>query len=203
MTIIDLLNRYTAVDNTECTVEDQLLLTLAKYRHNQDFIMMGNSFGLSHVTISKVFRKITFQLCAIFKQIDFWGLSFTDSNSYRAIIDCTEIPIARSANPICHQQTFSSYKNRPTIKILVACNEKGGIIFVSDVYGGSISDREIVIKSNFIAKLNKGEFIMADRGFNISDLLKGNGVLFNIPPFLRGKSHFSEKEVMETRAVAK
>ncbi len=41
--------------------------------------------------------------------------------------------------------------------------------FVSDLYGGSISDREIVEKSHFIDLLDHDDLIMADRGFEIQD----------------------------------
>lgn len=73
---------------------------------------------------------------------------------------------------------------------------------MSDAYCGSISDREIFIKSNLIDKFESGDYICADRGFTISDLLEDKGVILNIPPFLRGKSYLSEKEVMETRVIA-
>lgn len=43
---------------------------------------------------------------------------------------------------------------------------------------------------------------MADRGFDISDLLESKGVLVNIPPFLRGKQQLSNYEIMKTRIIA-
>ena len=43
---------------------------------------------------------------------------------------------------------------------------------------------------------------MADRGFNIKDLLQKIDVGFNIPPFLNGKQQFSADEVQERRRIA-
>lgn len=78
----------------------------------------------------------------------------------------------------------------------------GAVNFISEAFVGSTSDREIVIKSGLIDKLEKGDAIMADKGFDISDLLESKGVLLNIPPFLKGKSQLSDFEVMQTRIIA-
>lgn len=76
------------------------------------------------------------------------------------------------------------------------------MLYVSDVFGGAISDPEIVAKCGILDYLNEGDFIMADRGFTISDMLEKRRVGLNIPPFARGKKQFTEQEVMDTRAIA-
>lgn len=43
---------------------------------------------------------------------------------------------------------------------------------------------------------------MADRGFNIKDLLQEIKVGFNIPPFLNGKQQLTADEVQEGRHIA-
>jgi hypothetical protein len=43
--------------------------------------------------------------------------------------------------------------------------------FVSKLYSGSISDKEIVNVSGFLEKLQPGDAVMADKGFNIQDYL--------------------------------
>ena len=43
---------------------------------------------------------------------------------------------------------------------------------------------------------------MADKGFNIKDLLEPRGVTLNIPPFLSDKAQFNEEEVKNTQSVA-
>lgn len=43
---------------------------------------------------------------------------------------------------------------------------------------------------------------MADKGFDVSDLLESKGVLLNIPPFLKGKCQLTSFEVMKTRIIA-
>ena len=56
------------------------------------------------------------------------------------------------------------------------------ITFVSNLYGGSISDREIVQKSHFVDLMEASDLIMADHGFEIQDILATKGVRLFIPP---------------------
>ena len=63
--------------------------------------------------------------------------------SLRVIIDCTEIKIPKPKGPANQQITFSNYKNCNTAKPLVGVSPAGAISFISDLYGGNISDKEI------------------------------------------------------------
>ena len=118
------------------------------------------------------------------------------------IIDATEIYIEKSNNPDAQQVTFSSYKKSNTLKALVGIVPKGGISFVSTLYGGSISDKELTQKSGLIEKLQYGDVIMADRGFNIQEMLACKGVKVNVPPFMNESGQFNESELLETRRIA-
>ena len=43
---------------------------------------------------------------------------------------------------------------------------------------------------------------MADRGFDVHDLLKSVRVELNIPPYLSGRPQLDEHELVETRRIA-
>ena len=118
------------------------------------------------------------------------------------IIDATEIYIEKPNNPEAQQLTFSSYKNTNTLKALVGIVPKGGISFVSTLFGGSISDKELTARSGLIDKLQRNDVIMVDHGFNISDLLVNKGVRVNVPPFMNQLGQFEESELLETRRIA-
>lgn len=47
--------------------------------------------------------------------------------------------------------------------------------------------KKIVQESGLIDLLEKGDHLMADRGFNIGDPLTRRGVKLNIPPFSKGR----------------
>lgn len=44
--------------------------------------------------------------------------------------------------------------------------------------------------------------MMADRGFNIQEMLAGKGVKVNVPPFMNESGQFNEKEMFATRRIA-
>ena len=69
-------------------------------------------------------------------------------------------------------ELFSSYKNHTTLKGLVGISPGGAVTFISQLYTGSISDREIVRRSGFLdLPFDDKDSIMADKGFTIQDLL--------------------------------
>ena len=92
------------------------------------------------------------------------------------IIDATELRIQTPSSLLRQSQSYSSYKSTNTLKSLVGVDSMGGIIFVSQLYTGSISDKEIVIRSGFLEtlknKVKVGEIlaadaVMADKGSDI------------------------------------
>ena len=120
------------------------------------------------------------------------------------IIDCSEI-FAQVPDSLTLQGMFwSNYKHHITYKGLLGIAPSGAITFISKLYPGSVTDREIVIRSGFLdPKLfEKDDVVMADRGFTIEDLLKPLGVKLNIPAFLRGKDQFEQAETIETQQIA-
>jgi hypothetical protein len=59
----------------------------------------------------------------------------------------------------------------------------GVITFVSELYPGSASDKEIVRHSKVLEQMVPGDLVLADKGFLIQDLMP-SGVTLNLPPFL-------------------
>ena len=117
--------------------------------------------------------------------------------STRVIIDCTKIKCEMPSSLLLNTELFSSYKNHTTLKGLI-----GIVTFTSQLYTGSISDREIVIRSGFLdQEFNEGDSIMADKGFTIQDLLP-LGTRLNIPPFLGHSEQMNPRNVIKTQQIA-
>ena len=51
---------------------------------------------------------------------------------------------------LLNSRLFSSYKNHTTVKGLVGITPSGAITFLSQLYSGCISDREIVERSGIL-----------------------------------------------------
>ena len=71
------------------------------------------------------------------------------------------------------------------------------------MYHGNISDREITIRSGFLnLDFEKGDSLMADKGFDIQDLLDKKGVKLNIPPYLGQYGQMTAGDVKLTQSIA-
>ncbi|KAK3107264.1 hypothetical protein FSP39_010620 [Pinctada imbricata] len=129
--------------------------------------------------------------------------SFRKYKNVRVILDATEFFTQAPRNYEQQGNLYSSYKNHCTCKVLIGITPSGAISFVSDVYEGSISDKDIFKKSGILNKLNEGDLVMVDRGFNIRELLLKKGADIVIPPFLGDRSNLTPNEEAQTRVIAK
>ncbi|XP_068723262.1 uncharacterized protein [Montipora capricornis] len=121
----------------------------------------------------------------------------------RCIIDCTEIKCQTPQDLEKQSELYSEYKSHNTFKGLVGISPNVWITFVSSLYGGSISDKEIVKNSSFVDLLDQHDLIMADRGFDIQDLMAKKKVTLFIPPKRQSKSEqFSKEDCFETMRIA-
>ena len=122
----------------------------------------------------------------------------------KIIIDCVEFHVESASSLFMHKLFYSDYKSHTTVKCLVGICPGGGFTFISPVFPGSISDKEITVRSGILnpALWNPGEGIMADRGFTVHDYTDNLNIKLLIPPFLKGRDQLSEKEVILTQQIA-
>ncbi|XP_048246347.1 uncharacterized protein LOC125377349 [Haliotis rufescens] len=124
--------------------------------------------------------------------------------STRVILDATETLICKPGNVDYQRATFSRYKNRNTLKTMIGCSPRGLVTYVSDSYGGSTSDRQIIERSElcmpgvFCAR----DSIMADRGIMVQDIFSSSDVKVNTPTMLKGRSQLEPQEVVHDRRVS-
>ena len=129
--------------------------------------------------------------------------TFKKYKNIRCIIDCTEVHVQSPTNFEAQGNQYSSYKGYTSYKFLVAVAPNGAIMFVSDAFEGSISDKEIVRQSGFLDFLEAGDVVMADRGFLIEDYLNERNVKLIRPPFLGTRDRFTPQEEALTKDIAK
>lgn len=194
-------------------IEEQFFLTLIKLRRNWEHFELSRRFGIPEKCVSNIFNTWVNFMAAQWSEIDWWPsrdvvryFAPTDFQvkfpKTRIIIDGTECPIMKPRLPIIQQSSFSSYKNRNTVKVLVGSTPGGMVSFVSPAYGGSASDRQICERSRLANMCDNGDSIMSDKGFNVQDLFEHRNIVVNIPTFFRKTNRLSHQTVMKDRLIA-
>eukprot|EP00112_Aurelia_sp_Birch-Aquarium-sp1_P002531 Seg128.5 transcript_id=Seg128.5/GoldUCD/mRNA.D3Y31 product="Protein ALP1-like" protein_id=Seg128.5/GoldUCD/D3Y31 len=118
------------------------------------------------------------------------------------IIDCTELFIETPSSLDVQAVMWSEYKHHCTVKLLIGITPNGAISYLSEPYSGRCSDRYIVEDCGFLEQLRPGDQLMADKGFNISDLLAYRQCSLSMPPYAKTGIQMSEKNVKKTSRVA-
>ena len=107
------------------------------------------------------------------------------------------------ASCLARAQTYSNYKKHNTFKVFIAISPTGSIVFLSNAWGGRVSDKVITQTCGFLELIKYGDVCMADRGFNIEEDLAVRGAKLVIPAFTRGKEQLSREEVEKSRQISR
>ena len=126
---------------------------------------------------------------------------FAQYATTRIILDCTELFIQRPSAMLAQSETWSDYKHHNTWKLLVGVTPNGQVTFLSDIWGGHVSDKQITRQSGILDLLQEGDNVMVDCGFDISAIVPA-GISVNMPPFLAGHHQMTAAETKETMSIA-
>ena len=121
----------------------------------------------------------------------------------RVIIDCSEIFIETPTCFSARSKTYSNYKKHNTVKFLTGVTRCGTILYLSECWGGCISDKNLTQESTFLSLLEPGDIVLADRGFTVSEDIALQGARLEIPAFTRGKKQLSQQDVEMSKQLSK
>ena len=114
------------------------------------------------------------------------------------VIDATELHVKVPTSLSLQSESYAQYKSHTTNKGLLGIAPNGCIIFVSELFTGSVSDRDLTVWSGILDLLSTvppRKSVMVDRGFEIQDLLVKHGLLLNILRFRDASGLLSEANV--------
>ena len=191
------------------------ILTLIRLRRNFSMMHLAFLFKTSESTVSSLIITWINFLYIRLGSICIWPsrkivqktLPASMKEKYpnvRCIIDCVEFKVEVPVSLIMHKMFYSDYKSHTTVKCLVGISPAGGFSFISSVFPGSISDKEITIRSGILSPSlwESGDGLMADRGFTIADYTKPLGVELVIPDFLRARKQLTAEEIINSQQIA-
>ena len=165
------------------SAQDQFLLLLVKLRRGLSNILLGWLFNCNSSTITRLFVSWLNYVYLKFLMLPIWPTRETVDESmpeiFRekypntiVIIDCTEIAVEAPESLHTRAVYYSDYKGRNTYKALIGITPEGNLCFASELFPGSVSDREIVSRCGILNPTfwNQNDEITADKGFTITDL---------------------------------
>ena len=184
------------------STEQQFLMILMKLRHNITDNILAILFGICRTAVGQLFHSWVKFMYRRFACIEIWPeKGIVPPGEPIVIIDCTECKLQVPLNPVQQQASYSNYKKDNTYKVLVGISHNGAVVFCSDAYGGSISDREIFERCGIMQKLKPGDIVMADRGFNVQDLLALKDVRLVTPEYMKNRSQLPSRAIAASRKV--
>ncbi|CAN8021249.1 unnamed protein product, partial [Ixodes persulcatus] len=194
------------------TGEEELFMVLVRLRTGMSVKEISRNFEISMSTFSRLFSSWIVMLRRELSSFNhFSKLSYVQQNKprhfdafpdTRVVLDATEIRIQTPSSLDGQRQTFSPYKHANTMKCLVRVTPDCYICYLTPMYGGAMSDREIVRQCDILDQLEPGDAVMVDKGLQISDL-QPQGVKLHIPPFRTAQtSQMPKADVYETRNIA-
>ncbi|KAJ8976202.1 hypothetical protein NQ317_018868 [Molorchus minor] len=191
-----------------------IFITLKKIKLDVSYRILADDFCLSLTKVCSVVQNCIPLLAKFLKPFIQWktlsevqkGLPIPFRHRYRnvqCIIDCFEISIQKSTNPIQQSFSWSQYKGSNTIKYLIGCTPDGLISFISSGFGGRITDKMIVEESGFLNLVENGTQIMADRGFKHLEVqLAAKNAQLVRPPSVLSAQKSSKEEVKQAKRIA-
>ena len=192
----------------------QFMCTLLKLRLNSSLQDLAYRFDISKTTVSRIILKWLIQMDIRLLGLIIWPdreslrktmpdcFQVTFGKKVAIIVDCFEIFLERPSNLQARAYTWSNYKHKNTVKVLIGIVPQGSVAFVSEGWGGRASDKYITEHSGILNKLLPGDVVLADRGFDIAESVGVQQAKLHIPAFTKGKSQLSALEIEETRNIA-
>jgi hypothetical protein len=164
--------------NSVLSKRNEYFLVLCRLRLGYDEVDLGERFGVSQETVSRIWRSRIILMSERLRQLPIWPTTatvqqempqaFKDLYSQtKVILDCTEIFLEGLTSQRVQSETFSVYKHHNTAKGLIGVTPHGSVSFISHLYGGEgreTSDKAIVKNCGILDLLQEGDAVMADHG---------------------------------------
>ncbi|GFT82401.1 uncharacterized protein NPIL_239561 [Nephila pilipes] len=85
---------------------------------------------------------------------------------------------------------------------MIGITPNGAKNFISTLYCGSISDKQLFLKSKLMDRLEPNDVVMADKGFLIAEELESIGCKLQCPIFLKDKIQFDRAEMVSNSQLS-
>ncbi|KAK0146645.1 THAP domain-containing protein 2 [Merluccius polli] len=189
---------------------DELLLFLMYLSVGLPLRDLAERFSVHRSTASRIVSTLTHFLYTLLGSQRLWippevvrahlPPEFAAFPDTQVVLDCTEIFCQTPSSLLLQSEVFSTYKSHATFKAMIGMAPHGAITFVSGLYAGSMSDREIFKLSGIVNLLRPDMAIMVDKGFVVDNIAPCKVYR---PAFLSKKQQMSQDDVRQTQSIAR
>ncbi|XP_068108069.1 uncharacterized protein [Hyperolius riggenbachi] len=204
------VNRQRVSETETMSQMDQFFLFLCKVRqgfHDQD---LSVRFNISQSRVTRIVITWAHYLYLVLGEIPLWRSRETGCQdvpecfkaSYpraRVTLHCAEIKVQTSD---MDSVTSQIYYNHNTYKCLLGIAPHGAVIFISPLYSGCASIRDITKSSGILELLEPGDWVITDKDFIIQDLMESVGAFVVVPPIVTTTLPPECREVMLSQPKA-
>lgn len=205
----------TKIQESRVSSKDRLFMFLLRLRRGLPLEELAFIFNISVTYVGELCYVMTRLLFEIFKAIEdkvFISAAEQAKNMpvvmkpfkrLRVILDGASFRIQAPTNFQMQGNTYSEYKCDNVLVFIVGVSCHGSTIFCSDGFEGNMSDKKALLRStNFLERLEKGDCVMVDRGFEVTAELLQRGVHVIKPPNKSANVPLNESDELFTKAVA-
>lgn len=167
------------ISRNQLHIQLSVIITLFKIKTDDAFIRLSDEFQVSYDTLRQMYSKTVNVLASYFMPLICWPLEpvknpappirFLNENkefvNIQCILDCFEIEIDKPLDPKRVIPIWSTERNCPTMKYLIAATPDGMIGFVSKGYRGGMSDAHMLTTSGFLDVVPKNCTVITNRSF--------------------------------------
>ncbi len=171
---------------------------------------LAHRFDIHQSTVSRIITTWANFLYTVLGSVCIWmseeavkthmPKEFQDYLDTQVVIDCTELRCQTPSSLLLQSEVFSSYKSHCTFKGLIGMPPHGTATFVSSLYAGSISDKELLKQSGIVSLLKPDMAIMVDKGFLVDVCVPCKVYR---PAYLSKREQMSADELKETQSIAR
>ncbi|KAM8921766.1 uncharacterized protein RCH25_016480 isoform 2-T2 [Pelodytes ibericus] len=189
------VNKDSVSEEESLPLIDQLFLFLCKVRQGFFDQDLAVRFNISESRVTRIVITWTNYLYLVLGEVPLWRSRENGSQSVpdclkasypraRVILHCAEVTVQTSNAQSITSPLYSYYNNQTTYKGLLGIAPHGAVIFISPLYSGCASKRDIAKSSGILDLLEQDDMVITDKDFLIQDLVESVGANLVILPII-------------------